>query len=56
MSERTTATYELLRSSHENGTQPWASMFLEGHGEHWLRVDRYVRSHRDTWRAALIAS
>lgn len=56
MSERTTAMYELLRSSHENGTQPWASMFSEGHGEHWLHVDRYVRSHRDTWRSALLAS
>lgn len=53
MSERTTAMYELLRSSHENGTQPWASMFSKGHGEHWLRTDRYVRSHRDTWRTAL---
>lgn len=56
MSERTTAMYELLRSSHENGSEPWASMFAEGHGEHWLRADRYVRSHRDTWRVALHAS
>lgn len=56
MSERTAAMYELLRCSNENGTEPWASMFSEGHGEHWFRVDRYVRSHQDTWRGVLLDS
>ncbi|MBP2216903.1 phosphotransferase [Arthrobacter sp. CAN_C5] len=35
MSQRTRAMYELLEESHRTGFQPWASMYADGHGEHW---------------------
>ncbi|MCR2791654.1 phosphotransferase [Microbacterium sp. zg.Y625] len=53
MSRRTEAMYDLLRSSHDAGTEPWATMFTEGHGEHWQAVIRYVQAHEDIWSAAL---
>ncbi|MCR2799437.1 phosphotransferase [Microbacterium sp. zg-Y818] len=53
MIRRTEAMYDLLRSSHHDGTEPWASMFTAGHGEHWHAVSRYVQAHEGVWRAAL---
>ncbi|MCR2827508.1 phosphotransferase [Microbacterium sp. zg.Y909] len=53
MIRRTEAMYDLLRSSQRAGTEPWATMFTEGHGEHWQAVSRYVQAHEAVWRAAL---
>lgn len=53
MSERTAAMYDLLASSHAIGREPWASMFVQGHGAHWKAVTHYVETHRDVWSAAL---
>lgn len=53
LSERTHAMYRLLRSSHESGLEPWASMFADGHGAHWDRAARFVELHRDHWASAL---
>lgn len=54
MAERTAAMYNLLRTSHDAGKEPWASMFTAGHGDHWSSADNYVRSHRNTWSKALL--
>jgi Ser/Thr protein kinase RdoA (MazF antagonist) len=53
MADRVRAMCELLRSSHSAGVEPWASMYLGGHGEHWASVGRYVAEHRDAWAGAL---
>ncbi|MBB2975703.1 hypothetical protein FHX49_001270 [Microbacterium endophyticum] len=53
MGDRTKPMHDLLRVSHENGTEPWSSMLVQAHGEYWSDADRYVRSHRDIWRTAL---
>ncbi|MCR2812931.1 phosphotransferase [Microbacterium sp. zg.Y1084] len=55
MARRTAAMYDLLQSSHRTGTEPWASMFTAGHGEHWHAVIPYVQTHEDVWSAALAA-
>lgn len=55
MVRRTAAMHRLLESSHAAGREPWGSMFIQGHGEHWDTVTRYVDRHRDTWSAALAA-
>lgn len=55
MAARADAMHELLRSSHAEGLEPWASMFLSGHGDHWLAASRYVREHADAWAEALNA-
>ncbi|GAA2580112.1 phosphotransferase [Microbacterium binotii] len=53
MAARAEAMHELLRSSHAAGREPWGSMFLSGHGEHWLAASRYVREHAGAWAEAL---
>lgn len=54
MGERAAAMHELLRTSHASGREPWATMYVEGHGDHWLRAAEYVREHRTVWEAALV--
>ncbi|CAM3325347.1 phosphotransferase [Occultella aeris] len=50
---RTAAMYDLLETSHRCGREPWGSMFIAGHGDHWRAVHRYVARHREVWREAL---
>ncbi len=56
LSRRTEAMSELLYSSKLAGREPWASMFADGHGEHWNAAAHYVEAHRDVWAAALAPS
>ena len=56
LSRRTEAMYDLLYSSSLAGTDPWASMFADGHGEHWKAAAHYVEAHRAVWAAALAPS
>lgn len=50
---RAAAMLELLRSGHETGREPWASMFADGHGDHWAAVTQYVAANRSVWSEAL---
>lgn len=54
MHRRATAMYDLLKSSHDAGFEPWGSMYVEGHGDHWRAATNYVRRHQDVWLHALI--
>ncbi|WP_258317938.1 phosphotransferase [Microbacterium sp. SGAir0570] len=53
MSDRVDAMYALLETSHRSGREPWATMFVEGHGAHWAAVRDYVDRHRPLWSRAL---
>ncbi len=53
MARRARAMHSLLRRSHEAGEEPWASMFTDGHGEHWDQCADYVAQHDDEWRRAI---
>lgn len=53
MVDRAAAMLDLLGSSHRDGREPWASMYVSGHGTHWSAVLRYVEMHRSQWSAAL---
>ena len=53
MTERVAAMHHLLRSSNVAGVEPWATMYLSGHGAHWSAVLRYVERHQEWWRGAL---
>ncbi|WP_375406934.1 phosphotransferase [uncultured Amnibacterium sp.] len=53
MLERADAMVHLLKSSHDNGREPWASMHRDGHGSHWAAVARYTDRHQSSWRRAL---
>lgn len=56
ISERTAAMFTFLHKSHLDGTQPWADMFRDGHGEFWRAASEYVKRNEETWARALNAS
>lgn len=56
MAKRAAAMFELLRSSHESGFQPWADMYVTGHGEHWRAAAEYVARNQTAWEQALSPS
>ncbi|MHA7264654.1 phosphotransferase [Arthrobacter sp. TMN-37] len=53
MAERTAAMFNLLRSAHGAGFQPWADMYVDGHGETWRTAAEYVARNQAAWRQAL---
>ncbi|MCL2795142.1 MAG: phosphotransferase [Microbacteriaceae bacterium] len=53
MIERTEAMRDLLLGSITTGTQPWASMAIDGHGEYWTAAAAYLREHATTIAAAV---
>ncbi|QKJ18044.1 phosphotransferase [Microbacterium hominis] len=53
MAERTEAMHDLLRSAHLTGRQPWATMYLDGHGAHWRAATEYVAQYERVWESAL---
>ncbi len=54
MVERARAMYDLLRTSHAKGLEPWASMFIGHHGEHWLNTTDFIQRHQTDWIRALL--
>lgn len=53
MWQRTAAMHELLKNSHVSGIEPWATMFTNGHGDHWLSVTQFVRNNEPVWVEAV---
>lgn len=53
MTQRAEAMHELLRTSHVTGHEPWATMYVEGHGDHWLATTRFITEHQRHWADAL---
>ena len=53
MVKRTHAMFEMLERSHHEGIEPWATMFVEGHGDHWRGASDYVQQHRAEWQETL---
>lgn len=56
MSQRAAAMYHLLKSSHDSGHEPWGSMYVKGHGNHWRAATKYAQRHQDLWSKALLTS
>jgi Ser/Thr protein kinase RdoA (MazF antagonist) len=53
--DHTRGMYDLLHRSSITGTQPWARLYAEGHGNHWGPAATYIERHLPTWTAALLA-
>lgn len=49
---RARAMHDMLRRAHQIGEQPWAAMFLEGHGQHWRETTQFLYSHQADWLRA----
>ncbi|HEX4791052.1 MAG TPA: phosphotransferase [Actinospica sp.] len=50
----TRGMFDLLRRGSLTGDQPWARLWLEGHGEHWGAAAAYIETHLEHWRRALL--
>jgi aminoglycoside phosphotransferase (APT) family kinase protein len=50
---RVRSMYEHLRTSHQNGNDPWSRLWTEGHGSVWLAHAIYVEERSDIWARAL---
>ena len=53
LAQRTWAMYEMLSDAHRDGVEPWATMFVEGHGEHWHRIAEFVAQRTDLWSSVI---
>lgn len=53
MAQRARGMHDLLRRSHESSREPWGSMYVEGHGQHWNDAAAFVAQHEQAWRQAL---
>jgi Ser/Thr protein kinase RdoA (MazF antagonist) len=42
-----------LVTGARTGTQPWARLHAEGHGEHWAAAADYIERNLPAWRRAL---
>lgn len=47
--------FDLLRSGHRTGAQPWARLWAEGHGDHWGPAAAFAEANVDRFTAALLA-
>lgn len=53
LSRRAWAMHDLLESAHHEGREPWASMYADFHGAHWLAVARFVEENVQIWRTSI---
>jgi len=51
---RTAAMRDLLARGADSGTEPWASLSADGHGDTWSRNTDYIAARSAHWLAALI--
>jgi hypothetical protein len=55
MAQRARAMHSLLRRSHASGHEPWSSMYVHGHGEHWDGTAEFIARHERLWRRAILS-
>ena len=54
LTRRTQAMYGFLAQQAARGSQPWARLWDEGHGDVWQADARYIRQREDQWHQALL--
>ncbi|MFE4470779.1 phosphotransferase [Leifsonia sp. NPDC056824] len=50
---RAWAMHDLLESAHRDGREPWGSMYVDSHGEHWRGIARFLEENSQVWNDAL---
>ena len=53
---RSRAMFNFLQLGHRQRLEPWARLWVEGHGRAWSRRTSFVERHREDFRRALEAS
>jgi hypothetical protein len=54
LSRRTRAMHDFLARQAAQGTQPWARLWQEGHGDVWLADTRYIERREHQWHQDLL--
>ncbi|MCF2527195.1 phosphotransferase enzyme family protein [Yinghuangia soli] len=54
LARRCEAMYAFLRVQAARGTEPWATLWAEGHGETWRSDAEYTQQREDRWEHALL--
>lgn len=53
LEQRARAMYDLLYDANTaTGVEPWATMYAEGHGDHWRNTVRFIAENRQIWADA----
>jgi hypothetical protein len=54
LARRTRAMHAFLAREAARGTQPWARLWQEGHGDAWDADTRYIARREGQWHQALL--
>ncbi|HEX3712500.1 MAG TPA: phosphotransferase [Trebonia sp.] len=54
LARRTRAMHDFLAREAAAGSQPWARLWAQGHGDVWLADSRYIAEREGQWRQALL--
>lgn len=54
LAPRTRSMHDFLADQAVRGTQPWARLWREGHGEAWRSDAEYIENHAADWSRALL--
>ncbi|WP_406474882.1 hypothetical protein [Streptomyces platensis] len=54
LGRRTRAMHDFLREQAALGTQPWSTLWAEGHGDVWRSDAAYIEQRADQWEKALL--
>lgn len=54
LERRYEAMYDLLRRGHEDGTEPWARLWHEGHGTIWRGIADFTIANREALTRVLV--
>src|SRR3984885_11836557 len=54
LARRTRVMHAFLAREAARGTQPWARLWQEGHGDTWDAATRYIARREDQWHQALL--
>jgi phosphotransferase family enzyme len=55
LARRTRAMHTFLADQAASGSQPWARLWQEGHGEAWRADTDYITQHQRQWHDALLS-
>jgi hypothetical protein len=50
LTRRAEAMHDWLLRSHQEGGEPWATMYATGHGAHWRATTDFIAEHEAAWQ------
>lgn len=56
LGRRTRSMHDFLQDQAVRGSEPWATLWAEGHGDTWRSDAEYIENRQDQWARSLLAS